>query len=91
MRTLHDVNRLLLEAIEEPPDTGEEERLDELAATLWARAERQQPLDPGTNCRLRHKLRTIAEGTHEARASRLRRARELLDEHAAAHPPRGRA
>lgn len=82
MRTLREVNRRLLDAIEEPPDTGEERRLDELAATLWERARRGEGLDAGCRCRIRYKLRTIAETTHDARARHLERARELLAERA---------
>lgn len=33
---LVDANRRLIEAIETPPDSGLEQRLDEMAATLWA-------------------------------------------------------
>jgi len=89
MRTLREVNRQLLKAIEAPPETGEEERLDRLAASFWARTRHEEyPLDPGSLCRLRYKLRRIAERTHEERARHLWRARELLDEYAAEHPPR---
>jgi len=89
MRTLREVNRQLLKAIEEPPDTGEEERLDRLAASFWERTRHEHlPLDPGTLCRLRYKLRIIAERTHETRARHLWRARELLNEYAAENPPR---
>jgi hypothetical protein len=91
MRTLREVNRRLLKAIEAPPDTGEEERLDRLAASFWARTRHEEyPLDPGSLCRLRYKLRRIAERTHEERAHHLWRARELLDEYATEHPPRRR-
>jgi len=72
----------LIDAIEEPPETGEERRLDRLAATLWERARRGEGLDAGYRCRVRYKLRTIAETTHESRARHLERARELLAEHA---------
>jgi hypothetical protein len=89
MQTLRAVNRRLLDAIEEPPDTGDEERLDRLAASLWRRTHREgRPLDPGALCRLRYKLRIVAERSHEKRACHLWRARELLDEYAAEHPPK---
>lgn len=91
MRSLREANRHLLKAIEEPPDTGEEERLDRLAATLWERTRRGTPPDPGTLCRLRYKLRRIAERSHEQRARHLRRARESLDQYAVETPPRRRA
>lgn len=81
--SLREANRRLIEAIETPPDTGEEPRIDRLAATLWDRAGDGRPApDPGCLCRLRHKLRTIADRTHERRARHLRRAREALDEYA---------
>ncbi|WP_251343453.1 DUF7553 family protein [Haloplanus halophilus] len=83
MRTLREVNRRLLDAIEEPPDTGEEQRLDRLAATLWARAQSGQGLDPGSLCRVRYKLLDIAEATHAERARHLERARDLLARYAA--------
>jgi hypothetical protein len=86
MRTLREVNRRLLDAIEEPPDTGEEPRLDRLAATLWDRERNGDALDPGALCRLRHQLRDIAETTHEDRARHLERARDLLAEYAAERP-----
>jgi hypothetical protein len=82
MRTLRKVNRRLIDAIEEPPETGEERRLDRLAATLWERASRGEGLDAGYRCRVRYNLRTIAETTHDARARHLEHARELLAEHA---------
>lgn len=91
MRPLREVHRLVLAAIEEPPDTGEERRLDRLAATLWERERSGIPLDPGARCRLRHKLLTLAERTHEDRARHLHRARQVLDESAAERPSRGRA
>ena len=86
MRTLREVNRQLLKAIEEPPDTGEEERLDRLAANFWERTRPgERSLDPGAVCRLRYKLLIMADRTHEERARHLRRARELLDEYAVEH------
>jgi hypothetical protein len=82
MHILRKTHRRIIEAIEVPPDTGEEPRLDDLAATLWAHAQRERPLDPGARCRMRYALRTIADSTHEDRARHLRRARELLDAYA---------
>jgi hypothetical protein len=82
MRTLREVNRRLLDAIEEPPDTGEEQRLDRLAAALWDRTRSGEGLDPGSLCRVRHKLRVIADASHEGRARHLERARELLADYA---------
>lgn len=83
MCTLREANRLVIEAIEAPPDTGEEPRLDRLAADLWAAAREDGPSpDPGRLCRLRYALATIADGTHEERARRLRRAREAIDAYA---------
>lgn len=83
MCTLRAANRRVIEAIETPPDTGEEGRLDRLAADLWerARGERSSP-DPGNLCRLRHSLRRIADRSPEQRARHLREARELLGEYA---------
>ncbi|MFB6101340.1 MAG: hypothetical protein ABEJ73_02100 [Haloplanus sp.] len=83
MRTLREANRRILDAIEEPPDTGEERRLDRLAASVWTRDRAaEQPLDPGSLCRLRQKLLALSAETHEQRARHLRRARELLGEYA---------
>lgn len=83
MSPLREANRRLLEAIETPPDTGEERRIDRLAATLWRHTQGEAPEpDPGRLCRLRHALRTMAERTHERRARHLRRACEALGEYA---------
>ncbi|MFB6295439.1 MAG: hypothetical protein ABEH66_01195 [Halobacteriales archaeon] len=83
MCTLRAANRRLIEAIETPPDTGEEERLDRLAADLWEHANGERPSpDPGHLCRLRHTLRRIADRSPEPRARHLMRAREKLGDYA---------
>lgn len=51
-------NRRLLAAIETPPDSGTEERLDDVAALLWAK-EHERVTDPGACCRVRQKLRSL--------------------------------
>ena len=75
-------NREVLCAIETPPDSGVEERLDDVAARLWYLA-REHPHDPdaGQIARLRYTLGRLAERAHDRRARRLRRAREALDEY----------
>jgi hypothetical protein len=82
-RTPHlRANREVLCAIETPPDSGIEERLDDVAARLWYLAE-EHPYDPDTGqiTRLRYTLGQLAQRTHERRARRLLRAREALDEY----------
>jgi hypothetical protein len=82
MSTLREANERLLVAIETSPDTGDEERLDRLAADLWYHAQGEEGPDAGHLCRLRHELRTLAERSHEPRARELRRARDALGEYA---------
>ncbi|WP_284010166.1 DUF7553 family protein [Haloarcula pelagica] len=81
-RPLLRANREVLCAIETPPDSGIEERLDDVAARLWYLAE-EHPHDPDTGqiARLRYSLGQLAEQAHDRRARRLRRAREALDEY----------
>jgi len=75
-------NREVLCAIETPPDSGVEERLDDVAARLWYLAE-EHPYDPDTGqiARLRYTLAELAQRPHERRARRRRRARAALDEY----------
>lgn len=79
---LHDANRRLLDAIEVPPDSGLEDRLDRIAATLWALSGEggagPDP-DPGTVCRLREKLRALERRAGDRRAAEIARARRAVD------------
>jgi hypothetical protein len=77
---LRRANRHLLDAIETPPDTGEEHRLDDLAARIWAYQDedcRCRP-DPGMLCRLDRKLATLQRETTRRRGKHIERARERL-------------
>jgi hypothetical protein len=79
-RHLRRANRHLLDAIETPPDTGEERRLDHLAATIWACQDedcRCRP-DPGLLCRLDRKLATLQRETTRRRERHIERARDRL-------------
>lgn len=70
-------NRLLIDAIETPPDSGAEERLDELAALLWA-MEHESVADPGTCCRVRQKLRRLERQVGDHRRSDVEHARRSV-------------
>jgi hypothetical protein len=77
---LRRANRHLIDAIETPPDTGEERRLDDMAARIWACQDedcRWRP-DPGLLCRLDRKLATLQHETTARRAEHVERARERL-------------
>jgi hypothetical protein len=76
---LKAANRELLRAIETPPDSGREARLDELAAHLWLLAtDRSRSLDPGRLSRLQYALTECAGKSHPRRAYYLSRARAFL-------------
>lgn len=78
---LERANRALLRAIETPPDTGREDRLDDLAARTWFLArERPREADPGRLSRLEYALGRLADESDEPRARRLREARDCLRE-----------
>jgi hypothetical protein len=78
-RPLERANRALLHAIETPPDSGREDRLDELAARIWYLA-REASYEPNQAQleRLQHRLDRLAEESHERRARSLRDARRHL-------------
>jgi hypothetical protein len=72
-RPLRRANRDLLRAIETPPDSGVEDRLDDLAARLWYLAEEQpSDPDPAQIARLRYLLRELA--VREPRAAQINAA-----------------
>jgi hypothetical protein len=76
---LTDANRLLLRAIETPPDTGLETPLDRVAAAIWTVAS-QEPCRPDPE-HLRRLRLTLAELQAEAsteRAAYIDRARRHL-------------
>ncbi len=75
---LVDANRRLLSAIETPPDSGLEDRLDEVAATVWT-LEHEIPADPGACCRLRQKLRRLEREADDRRAVEIERARHAVE------------
>jgi hypothetical protein len=77
---LRRANRHLIDAIETPPDTGEERRLDDLAARLWTCQDQDCPPrpDPGMLCRLDRKLATIQRETTARRSEHIARARDRL-------------
>ncbi|WP_225335584.1 DUF7553 family protein [Halomicrobium urmianum] len=75
---LVDANRRLLAAIETPPDSGLEDRLDDVAATVWA-LEHDIPADPGTCRRLCQKLRRLEREACDRRGAEIRRARRALE------------
>jgi hypothetical protein len=77
---LRRVNRHLLDAIETPPDTGQEHRLDAMAARLWASQDENchyHP-DPGLLCRIDRKLATLQRETTARRAEHIEQARSSL-------------
>jgi len=78
-RPLERANRALLRAIETPPDSGLEDRLDELAARLWylARESSYEP-DQGQLERLQYRMDQLADATSDRRAQALRDARTHL-------------
>ncbi|SFR85180.1 hypothetical protein SAMN05216559_0046 [Halomicrobium zhouii] len=71
-------NRRLIAAMETPPDSGAEERLDEVAALLWA-MEHEHVTDPGACCRVREKLRSLEQKVDERRRSDVERARRSVE------------
>ncbi len=88
MHPLKDANRAILRAIERPPDTGLEPRLDRLAAYLWRLAESEELApDAGRLCRLSRKLTELQHRASEPRTPPLREARELVREYAAQIEP----
>lgn len=79
-RPLERANRAVLRAIEQPPDSGREDRLDELAARTWYLAhEASYEPDQAQLERLQYRLDTLAEEAHDQRARALREARQHLD------------
>jgi hypothetical protein len=76
---LKAANRELLRAIETPPDTGRERRLDELARHLWLLAtDRTRSVDSGRLSRLQYALTDLCSEVHPGRAYYLSRARTYL-------------
>lgn len=76
---LKQANRALLSAIETPPDSGLEPRIDRLAARLWMVTEREgYAPDPGEVCRLDQKLARLETQTTEERAEYVEHARQLV-------------
>jgi hypothetical protein len=71
-------NRRLIEAMETPPDSGTEDRLDEVAALLWA-MEHEHVTDPGACCRVRQKLRSLEREVGDHRRSDVELARRSLE------------
>lgn len=76
---LKRANRALLRAIETPPDTGLEPRIDRIAAHLWAVIDRDgyQP-DPGQLYRFDYALATLATHTRPERAAYINEARQCI-------------
>lgn len=72
-------NEALLRAIETPPDTGLEDRIDELAAELWflAREKKRRP-DQGRLERVQYSLTLLLAEAREPRARHVARARQHL-------------
>lgn len=78
---LERANRAVLCAIETPPESGLEERLDEVAARTWDLAhESSYGPDQGQLERLQHRLDRLATESHERRAAALRDARRHLSD-----------
>lgn len=71
-------NRRLIDAMETPPDDGVEERLDEVAALLWA-MEHEHVTDPGACCRVCQKLRSLEREVGERRRSDVEGARRSVE------------
>jgi hypothetical protein len=70
-------NRRLIDAIETPPDRGAEDRLDDVAALLWA-MEHEHVTDPGACCRVREKLRALEREVGDHRRPAVERARRSV-------------
>lgn len=70
-------NRQLIDAMETPPDSGTEERLDEIAALIWA-MEHEHVTDPGACCRVRQKLRRLERQVGDHRRPAVERARKSV-------------
>jgi hypothetical protein len=76
---LKRANRALLDAIEVPPDSGLEPRIDSLAARLWAAGNRSDAgPDPGEICRLERKLARLETQARGERAEYVAAARESV-------------
>ncbi len=76
---LKTANRELLRAIETPPETGHEDRLDDVAAHLWTLAsDGSLPADPGRLSRLQYTLTELARQAPPERAYYVSRARSLV-------------
>jgi len=78
-RPLERANRALLCAIETPPDSGLEDRLDELATRTWelTRESTYGP-DQGQLERLQYRLDRLVDEVSDRRARSLRDARDHL-------------
>ncbi|MFB6308954.1 MAG: hypothetical protein ABEH35_06455 [Haloarculaceae archaeon] len=76
---LERANREVLRAIETPPDSGIEDRLDRLAARLWYLAEEHPRPDQGHLARVQYRLDRLAERARSPRARRIERARDCVD------------
>ncbi|WP_135822796.1 DUF7553 family protein [Halostella litorea] len=76
---LSAANEALLRAIETPPDTGREDRIDDLAAELWflAREKDRRP-DQGRLERVQYSLTLLLAEVREPRARHVARARRYL-------------
>lgn len=76
---LTKANRMLLRAIKTPPDTGLEEVLDCIAATLWTVACRDRcPPDPEQLCRIQRTLAELQTQASAERAEYIEQAREHI-------------
>lgn len=84
---LRAANRALLRAIEKPPETGVEDRLDDLAAETWFLAEhRERPPDQGRLARIERALGDVADGMNDRKARYVTAARRHLRAYRAAVP-----
>lgn len=83
---LTKANRMLLRAIETPPDTGLEEALDCIAATLWTFACRDhRPPDPERLWRIQRTLAELQTQASTERAEYIEQARKHIR---TSHAPR---
>ena len=76
---LRAANRAVLRAIETPPDTGIERRLDEIAAECWYLAEvKERRPDQGRLARVEHALTQVIRDAPDPRVRHLSTARDHL-------------
>ncbi|MFC7157475.1 hypothetical protein ACFQPA_18765 [Halomarina halobia] len=81
---LEAANRALIRAIETPPDTGIEPRLDRIAGSLWALARREcRPPDPERLRRLQRELAALRAEAAAERAGHIDRALVCVRAHRA--------